>query len=264
MILEANIKGLKVTGSKTCLLLLLLLQFSVALSQTNKQDTTSTILLDKQKPSPLQILLNDSLANITTDNRYIPMPGAKDIYSSPMQDSNYARAIRISIPHSARLANDLRMFSPLIPTKSDKFNRAQLIYNAMDLPSEVFRPVPVELSNYQYGIMMSQNSVTGINTYNPFGLKIPISSITGILGLSEDVSPIIQYTLEYPVHVQVLVYSVNATVVATIFEGRQNAGKYTYTWNGRDDAGKPMPRGDYIAEVRIGNEKYLRKRIVVP
>lgn len=264
MIIKAHNSNVKTASSIICLIFLLSLFCSIAHSQTYTKDTSSTILLDINKPSPLQILLNDSLANTTTDNKYIPMPGAKDVHSSPLQDSNFARAIRLSIPHSARLANDLRMFSPLIPTKSDKINRAQSIYNALDLPSEVFRPVPVELTNYQYGIMMSQNSVTGINTYNPFGLKMPISSITGFLGLSEDVSPIIQYTLEYPVQVQVLVYSVNATVVATIFEGRQTAGKYTYTWNGRDDAGKPMPRGDYIAEVRIGNEKFLRKRIVIP
>jgi flagellar hook assembly protein FlgD len=53
----------------------------------------------------------------------------------------------------------------------------------------------------------------------------------------------------------------NAVIIATMFDGIQSPGDFTYTWNGRDDSGRLLPVGDYVGEVRIGKEKLIRKRI---
>ena len=50
-------------------------------------------------------------------------------------------------------------------------------------------------------------------------------------------------------------------VVATLFKGNQEPGTYTITWNGRSQDGKPVMPGEYIAEVRLGSERIMRKRI---
>ncbi len=134
----------------------------------------------------------------------------------------------------------------------------------MELPKQVWEPLPSEATMAQYNIIQSQSVPPYTSGPNPFGLKIPLSSIGQFFGITEDVSPVLQYDLEYRTNVQVVIYSITAIVVATIFEGVQVPGNYKYTWNGRDDMGKRLPPGDYIGEIRIGNSKYIRKHIVIP
>ncbi|MBR3090812.1 MAG: hypothetical protein IKH10_02320, partial [Bacteroidetes bacterium] len=84
-----------------------------------------------------------------------------------------------------------------------------------------------------------------------------------LLGIIEDTSPEIKYSLGMIADVEIVIYSVQAKVIATIFKGTQRPGSYKITWNQRDDKGKKMPYGDYIAEVRIGTDRFVRKRIVI-
>jgi len=83
-------------------------------------------------------------------------------------------------------------------------------------------------------------------------MKVALGDIAQFFGLAEDVSPVIKYNLDFATEVQIVIYSVNASVVATLFDGHQPAGNYSITWNGRDDKGRKLPSGDYVAEVRIG------------
>ncbi len=226
-------------------------------------DSTKSVIIKQNDLTPLDILRGDTNKVDIDKYKYDPMPGDIGNKTLPIQDSNYYRALRLHIPHSARLAYDLRRFSPLIPGKSDKAFQSDIANDALNLPPEYYMPLNVDLANYQYNYLMSQNNVTGIRTINPFGLKISLNSIGQFLGFVKDVSPVIVYELDYRTEVQVLIYSVGAKVVATIFEGVQPPGKYKYTWNGRDDNGRKMPPGDYIAEVRIGKNRYLRKHIII-
>jgi flagellar hook assembly protein FlgD len=103
-----------------------------------------------------------------------------------------------------------------------------------------------------------------VQTYNPSSIQIPFETIGNLLGLTEDVSPEIKYDIDFNADVTVVVYSTRATVVATIFSGRQIPGHYEFKWNFRDDNGRLMPSGDYVAEVRVGNYKFIRKKITIP
>jgi flagellar hook assembly protein FlgD len=82
--------------------------------------------------------------------------------------------------------------------------------------------------------------------------------------LTEDVSPVIKFSVEYADEIDITIYSIQAIAVTTIFKGNLMPGNYKYVWNGRDDKGKKMKPGDYIAEVKMGKYKFYRKRIVVP
>ena len=228
-----------------------------------QSDSTKSILLKENNLQPLDLLHGDTnRVNIDRYNQDF-MPGSIGNKTLPYQDSNYVRALRIHIPNSARLENDLRRFSPLIPGKSDLATQEDMANNALNLPPEYYMPLNVDMANYQYNLMMSQNNVTGIKTIQPFGFKISLGSIAKFLGLVEDVSPVITYEIDYTTEVRVVIYSMAASVVATIFEGKQPPGTYTFTWNGRNDAGRRLPAGDYVAEVRIGKNRLLRKHIVI-
>ena len=232
-------------------------------SQTDKNNQKS-IIIDKGKFTPLQILRGDTIKVDTNRNISGYEPGGIKGNISVIQDSNYSRALRIKVPLATRFNNDIRLMTAnraySTANGNDQNNR---IKKNLDLPSEFFMPTPQEIANYQLNMMMSQDAPF-IHSYQPFGLKVPMSAIGQLLGLVEDVSPVLTYDLEWRNEVQIVIYSLSASVVATIYHGFQTPGSYKYTWNGRDDYGKKLPPGDYIGEIRIGKSKYIRKRIYIP
>ncbi len=246
----------------TALIFALFLLISSAQAIVTK-DSTKSVIIKTNDLTPLDVLRGDTNKVKSDLNKYDAMPGAVGKATMPFQDTNYIRALRLHIPNSARLANDLRYFSDLIPAKSDLYTQEDIANDALNLPPEYYLPRSVDIANYQYNILMSQNNVTGIKTIQPFGFKMSLGQIERLFGLVEDVSPVISYEIDYRTNVQVVIYSVNATVVATLFDGTQIPGGYTYTWNGRNDAGLRLPPGDYIGEVRIGKQRYIRKHILI-
>jgi hypothetical protein len=135
--------------------------------------------------------------------------------------------------------------------------------NLESLPPDVFKPDPVESMLFQQNIANSQY-IPFFNSMPPFRGNILLQSIGQFIGVIEDVSPVIKYSLDYKTEVEVVIYSVRAQIIATLFKGEQSPGFYTLTWNLRDSLGRAMPADDYVAEVRIGNEKIVRKRITIP
>lgn len=93
---------------------------------------------------------------------------------------------------------------------------------------------------------------------------IPMSAIGVALGIDEDVTPKINYTLTATQPVTVKVYSLDAALVATMVEGVQSPGVYKLVWDFKDINGIRVPYGNYVAEVMAGNRVLLRKRIEVP
>ena len=184
---------------------------------------------------------------------------------APYQDSIYSKLLKMNVPARTLFRYNLALGDA---AWNDYLNEQKTLpYNAAmqslaNLPSTVFQPSGVEQTLYQTNLEMAQY-VPGLNSHL-FGIKVPLSDIAQVLGLSEDVSPVIVYSLDSPLDVEIVIYSIQAKVIATIYQGKQNAGSYKITWNLRDDYGRRMPSGDYIAEVRIGESKFVRKRIVIP
>lgn len=180
------------------------------------------------------------------------------------QDSLYFRAMRLKLPHTTRFAIELQELSSENPFAEAQANTPYntMMKNLAMIPSSEYAPDPREVVNYQQNI---QNAF-----YVPFtptlmqnGVKVPLETIGRIFGIIEDVTPKISYTLDVETEVEVVVYSIQATVIQTIFKGTQRPGNYSYTWNLRNEEGRLMPHGDYIIEVRMGNYRYQRKRTVI-
>jgi hypothetical protein len=96
------------------------------------------------------------------------------------------------------------------------------------------------------------------------GVSIPLRSIGQALGLVEDVSPTIYYTLLHTDSVSVRVYDITARLVVVLVDGVQSPGEYKFDWDMQDATGKRVAAGDYFAEVIVGKKLVLRKRIEVP
>ncbi|MGQ9820063.1 MAG: FlgD immunoglobulin-like domain containing protein [Candidatus Kapaibacteriales bacterium] len=182
-----------------------------------------------------------------------------------MQDSFFLRALRAksnNIATDAIFYADLKLLESeiLILKKIMGANEWEVLRKNLEVNRENFLPSPVEQTLYQYNLLQSQY-IPYVRTFNPFGPKIPLSSIGAFLGFVEDISPVISYSIEKNEEVRIVIYSERAVVVRLLFEGTQTQGNYQIVWDGKGNDGQKLPRGDYIGEVRIGSNSLFRKRI---
>jgi len=186
----------------------------------------------------------------------------KGYSTTPEQDSAYKQAMKVRIPVDVRLRHDLidSEYNPIILQEVQSIMSAYI--NVMNLPSSVFQPRREEWVQRKE-MIADALSVPGLYRYNDMNAIFYLEDAAVFLGLAEDVSPTISYRLDYADIVEIVVYSVQAKVIATLFSGKQPAGSHQITWNLKNDVGMPMPSGDYVAEVRIGSTKYVRKRIQI-
>ncbi len=73
----------------------------------------------------------------------------------------------------------------------------------------------------------------------------------------------IAYTLPAAGRVRVTVYAVDGRRVATLRDGRQEAGLHTVRWDGRDDTGRPVPSGTYFYRVTAGADRATGRMLLV-
>jgi flagellar hook assembly protein FlgD len=92
-------------------------------------------------------------------------------------------------------------------------------------------------------------------------MQVNLNDIAKVFGLGEDVSPDIRYVVDEQLFVEIVVYSSQAMIVSTLYNGVQAPGVYTVTWNGTSQDGRAVADGEYIAEVRLGTQRLMRKRI---
>lgn len=75
--------------------------------------------------------------------------------------------------------------------------------------------------------------------------------------------PRISYRVRQSARVQAVVYSTTALIVRRLLDQEQRPGTYEIEWDGRDDKGRLLESGDYVLEVRVGNENVYRKRVIL-
>jgi len=238
---------------------------TIAYSQPIKNDDQGTIIKKQPVLTPYQIISGDTLRMPDSLRTTTVLPGISKEEYLEMQDSNYARALRLNIVNEVRFSNDYIVFSKQREFLQDlqQGTPMDIIKKNMDIPRELYSPRGNEIVQRQIQI---QNAfyVPFVNTYNPYAGIVSFGQIASLLGLTEDVSPRLSYALDYPSDVKIVIYSIQAIAIATLFDGFQSEGRYNLTWNLRDDQGRRLPHGDYIAEITIDNSRVIRKHIVIP
>lgn len=183
---------------------------------------------------------------------------------TPIQDTNYFRALRLRIPPSSRFALEARRELSNLETVRKRLMETpwQTAMRNMQSAERFFQPDQREIVQRQIAIQNAQ-STPDFRAPQLAGVSMPLNDIYSFLGLTEDVSPTIKYALNKTTPVEIVVYSTSATIAAVILKEVQRPGDYEITWDGRDNKKRPLPSGDYVMEVRLGGEKFLRKRIVL-
>jgi hypothetical protein len=69
----------------------------------------------------------------------------------------------------------------------------------------------------------------------------------------------IAYDLPKPSRVRLMIYDVAGRVVRTLVNDDRPAGSLTAVWDGRDDAGRALPKGVYFYEMRAGGFQSQRR-----
>lgn len=234
-------------------------------------------LLEKPKEfTPQQILTADTTSAPVQDSTALGTTPPGEYPFTPVQDRAFYEALRIEVSPRTRFQFEARQFSLAWMAMQEARRQAspqEAAVAAMNsIDPRAFIPTAKEQTFYNYGIAQSF-TIPGV--FDPFqrygglpgvggsGISIPLSLIGSLLGLTEDVSPTIRYTVEQPAEVEIVIYSIQAIAIARVLKAEQNAGGYAITWNLKNEQGLTVPRGDYIAEVRIGTGGFVRKRIRV-
>ena len=225
------------------------------------QDDASSVVLQPRVLTPAEFLTSKSIG----ENSRIALPGQVSSRSSAEQDSTYAQALAMKIPSSTRFAASLMESSIALRFRAELQRQPSIweqINNTMNIPPEILKPSPQERAQYQLTIANAMY-VPGVLLF-PMGTgnaMINLGDIARVFGFGEDVSPIIRYVVDETIEVEIVVYPTQAMVIKTVFSGIQAPGTYTITWDGREQSGKTATTGEYIAEVRLGGERLMRKRI---
>ena len=226
---------------------LFLIIFQITLFAQNED--VKTILKKKQQRSSFDVFTKDS-----SDTK---IPGL-DNRTTEAQDSAYARAMRMTLPIELRLRYDLMNIGYTLISLDPEAEKTGMDY----IPTDAFKPDPNMIVQRQENLMRAFE-VPYARTYNPYGVRLSFADIGSFFGLTEDYSGNIKFKVDNYTEVEVVIYSIQAVVVATIFKGHLPPGSYQRTWTGRDENGRKLPPGDYVGEVRIKGENSYRKQIII-
>ncbi len=73
----------------------------------------------------------------------------------------------------------------------------------------------------------------------------------------------ISYEIPKASDISIKVYNLLGQEIRTLFKGKQNAGKFVITWDGRDNAGKAVSTGIYFYRLNAPNFIQTRKMIMI-
>lgn len=237
---------------------------------TDSTDAPNTkSVLFKTAIKPIESVTKEAIADTMTATT---MEKIEDYTGSPrtsafsaQQDSNYYRLKSLSIPPATLAQLHAKLFAAQWRAMLERRLKPtwDIVAANLDIPAEYYIPSGREQVQREFAIMQSQARPQALPQTPNTGLQIPFGVIGDFFGLTEDVSPVLTYSLDYTTPVEIVIFSSNAKMVAIVFKGVQQPGTYKFTWNGRDERGRRMTKGDYVAEIRIGQEKTMRKRIVL-
>jgi hypothetical protein len=72
----------------------------------------------------------------------------------------------------------------------------------------------------------------------------------------------INYLLNKPSKIEVTIFNIKGEEVFKLYEGYQNAGKYSLIWNGIDSNQKSVPSGVYFLKMKTRNNSEIKKMIL--
>ncbi len=76
-------------------------------------------------------------------------------------------------------------------------------------------------------------------------------------------STIIQYEIPERSSVELIIYDISGRKVQTLVSGIQSPGRYSMSWDGTNNVGKPVGGGMYFASLQVGNTSHVVKMLLL-
>jgi flagellar hook assembly protein FlgD len=94
-----------------------------------------------------------------------------------------------------------------------------------------------------------------------------VTNQLALLGIAPNpFNPMVQIDFTVPAEsrsVSLTIHGVNGRLVCRLVENEYDEGTHTVTWRGRDDGGRRLPSGVYIARLHAGGEVIMRKMLLI-
>ncbi|MCK4695991.1 MAG: T9SS type A sorting domain-containing protein, partial [Candidatus Cloacimonetes bacterium] len=74
---------------------------------------------------------------------------------------------------------------------------------------------------------------------------------------------VIKYQLLENSNVELKIYNIKGQLVKTIVSEKQYTGRYSVTWNSRDNMDRPIASGIYFYKLKAGNYEKVKKMILL-
>ena len=149
----------------------------------------------------------------------------------------YSEVIQSDTSLTLFLESNSRYFWGVIATDSDGFSVA----SNGGLPQELFIG-DLELSQNRFSMHYSLDQ----NFPNPFNPTTKIS-----------------YQISKEGHVSLIVYDIKGRKIITLVNEHQNIGRYSLSWNGRNDLGEIISGGMYICRIEAGSFSDTKKLLYI-
>lgn len=111
-----------------------------------------------------------------------------------------------------------------------------------------FQPLNVTLDPEQWILRQTYVLDVGTEDHSP-PAKIRLSSN---YPNPFNASTMLRYDLPTETHATIVIYNSLGQAVRTVFNGRQKAGSFQTSWDGRDDSGNSLASGLYVCRLRAG------------
>lgn len=209
----------------------------------------------------------DSTDIVGQDSLEIIVPGSGSGTEGGYVDSVYynGRMIRLTV----RISQEMRRDSVRLRAFIDSIENAQdaIVARNLAFSPEEWRVTSADKARKAEELAIAQDrdyiypsDVAPIPVFSA-----PVGAIARSLGLVEDVTPRIAYTIKSTTTIRITIYTQSALPVTTMVDDVQRPGEYVFTWDFTDANGRRVLTGTYFAEV-IANDKtlILRKRIEAP
>lgn len=101
-----------------------------------------------------------------------------------------------------------------------------------------------------------------ISTQKPVSEKKEVIRKTTSIAMNKRLSSI-EVAIAKTTFVDISVYNILGQRIKNLYNGKKNAGNYTFNWDHSDKAGKPISEGIYFFKVKTGNSTTMKKVLVL-
>jgi hypothetical protein len=137
---------------------------------------------------------------------------------------------------------------------------ARISLSGVELCDVDARILPVSTSNFTWRLRaedpQADSSVTLEQNYpNPFS-----AGGGSIFGGTPTTT--ITYQLKQPAHVNLVVFDILGRQVGTLVDEIQAMGRHNVVWRARDEMGRRLPSGTYVARLQVGRGIAVKKMVL--